>query len=298
MNCREFQDIAADLSRGQPREGAVMEQALLHAKDCAACAMLLAAEERLSASLGALAAQDRRLQAPAALEGALLGQFRALNRTEPAAAARSRLDSGWWVVAAAAAAVLLAVWLGPWRQQPSPPRGTVSVNVPERAMNVPEGTSLPAEPRAPALPPIAVAPQPPAASTKSASTLASGHAAESVGRGTERRAVARTTEGPGSAAEPAQAAAEIAVAARRQEVVTEFVPLTYGWARAASEARLVRVRLPSTALLYFGFPSAGTAGSVEADVVLGEDGLAHAVRFVRPVVASAGRGNRGGSQAP
>jgi hypothetical protein len=292
MDCSEFRDIAADLSRGQARKGAFGEQALLHAKDCAACATLLAAEERLSASLGALAVRDKELQAPPALEGALLDQFLALERTEPAAAARTRLDPAWWVVAAAAAAVLLAVWLGPWRQQPAPPRGTIT-------MNVPEGTRLPAEPAARALPAAAAASQPLAASGDAAvSRPANGLPAKSVRRGTERRVVARTTAGPGPAAEPAQAASEIAAAAPRQEVVTEFVPLTFGWAQAAREARLVRVRLPSTALLYFGFPSAGTAGSVEADVVLGEDGLAHAVRFVRPVVASAGRGNRGGSQAP
>jgi hypothetical protein len=85
----------------------------------------------------------------------------------------------------------------------------------------------------------------------------------------------------------AASAPETAAAASKQEVVTDFVPLTYtGWTPGTPEATLVRVRLPSTALLYFGLPAAAGATSVEADFVFGEDGLAHAVRFVRPALAS------------
>jgi hypothetical protein len=88
------------------------------------------------------------------------------------------------------------------------------------------------------------------------------------------------------------------MASPKQEVVTDFVPLTYGgWTSAAPEATLVRVRLPSTALLYFGLPAATEASSVEADVVFGEDGLAHAVRFVRPMLASTALTDRS-SRAP
>jgi hypothetical protein len=47
------------------------------------------------------------------------------------------------------------------------------------------------------------------------------------------------------------------------------------------------VRLPSSALLYFGLPASPSGEAVEAGVLLGGDGLARAVRFVRPVLASA-----------
>jgi hypothetical protein len=77
------------------------------------------------------------------------------------------------------------------------------------------------------------------------------------------------------------------VAPSRREIATDFVPLTSGWMSPASHARLVRVRLPSTALLYFGLPGGTSAATVEADVVLGEDGVAHAVRFVGPVLVTA-----------
>jgi hypothetical protein len=74
--------------------------------------------------------------------------------------------------------------------------------------------------------------------------------------------------------------------AREREIVTEFVPLTYaGLVSPAPESRLVRVRLPATALAYFGLPGSAASRSVEADVLLGQDGLAYAVRFVRPTMA-------------
>ena len=47
--------------------------------------------------------------------------------------------------------------------------------------------------------------------------------------------------------------------------------------------RVVRVRVPRTAMLQFGLPINENRASelVKADVVLGEDGLARAIRFVQ-----------------
>lgn len=45
--------------------------------------------------------------------------------------------------------------------------------------------------------------------------------------------------------------------------------------------RLVRVTLPADAPSYFGLPPRSRSGPVEADVLLGDDGIARAVRFVR-----------------
>ena len=64
----------------------------------------------------------------------------------------------------------------------------------------------------------------------------------------------------------------------------EFVPLPYGDdALVGESARIVRVELPRSALRMAGFSVAQERANdrVEADVVLGADGLAHAVRFVR-----------------
>ena len=68
------------------------------------------------------------------------------------------------------------------------------------------------------------------------------------------------------------------------EVVTEFFSLREGEEPAAAEnLRIVRVELPASALGEAGLPvPPGAANvSVTADVLLGDDGLARAVRFVR-----------------
>ncbi|HJQ32145.1 MAG TPA: hypothetical protein VJ866_08200, partial [Pyrinomonadaceae bacterium] len=72
--------------------------------------------------------------------------------------------------------------------------------------------------------------------------------------------------------------------AAQQEVATEFIPLMQGAQYAsAEETHLVRVELPRTALASFGLPvnAEAPAGRVKADVLLGEDGVARAIRFVR-----------------
>jgi hypothetical protein len=68
-----------------------------------------------------------------------------------------------------------------------------------------------------------------------------------------------------------------------QMAATEFVALPYGDDSLVEEsATIVRVELPRSALRLAGFNVAQErAGDrIQADVVLGADGLAHAVRFV------------------
>lgn len=65
---------------------------------------------------------------------------------------------------------------------------------------------------------------------------------------------------------------------------TDFVPLPYGDdALVGENARIVRVELPGSALRLAGFSIAQERVNerFQADVVLGADGLAHAVRFVQ-----------------
>jgi hypothetical protein len=75
-----------------------------------------------------------------------------------------------------------------------------------------------------------------------------------------------------------------AVNTAAQEVATEFFPLFYSSVPAA-RGHLVRLELPRASLARFGLMSADamerTPGTVLADVLIGDDGLARAVRFVR-----------------
>jgi len=66
------------------------------------------------------------------------------------------------------------------------------------------------------------------------------------------------------------------------EVVTDFIAVVYD-PEPVEHGRMVRVRLPRSALAAFGLPmnEQRAEETIQADVVLGEDGLARAVRFVK-----------------
>jgi hypothetical protein len=77
--------------------------------------------------------------------------------------------------------------------------------------------------------------------------------------------------------------ARLAAQTTAQEVATEFIPLMQGGRYAQAEGgHLVRVELPRSALASFGLPVGAeqAGGRVKADVLLGEDGIARAIRFV------------------
>ena len=70
-----------------------------------------------------------------------------------------------------------------------------------------------------------------------------------------------------------------------RELVTEFFPLTYSNVPARG-GYVVRMQVPRSALASFdaaAFVSDSAAQNVLADVVIGNDGLARAVRFVRVI---------------
>ena len=73
-------------------------------------------------------------------------------------------------------------------------------------------------------------------------------------------------------------------ASRSSEVATDFLPLTFvDDSRAQESGHVVRVKVPRSALIAFGVPmNMERAGElITADVVVGDDGLARAIRFVQ-----------------
>jgi hypothetical protein len=64
-------------------------------------------------------------------------------------------------------------------------------------------------------------------------------------------------------------------------VETEIFPLKYSNV-PVTNGQTIRLELPRTALASFGLEADETSGTVLADVLVGQDGLARAVRFVRP----------------
>jgi hypothetical protein len=72
--------------------------------------------------------------------------------------------------------------------------------------------------------------------------------------------------------------------AANTEIATDFLPMGYGSTTNLQEGgQMVRVELPRSAMASFGLPVNMDRANekVKADVLLGVDGLAHAIRFVR-----------------
>ena len=71
---------------------------------------------------------------------------------------------------------------------------------------------------------------------------------------------------------------------RSSEVATEFLPLTYVDDLGGQQSgHIVRMKVPRSALIAFGVPmNMERAGElITADVMIGDDGLARAIRFVQ-----------------
>jgi len=71
---------------------------------------------------------------------------------------------------------------------------------------------------------------------------------------------------------------------RDREVATDFFAIPYAPAMTqVDRGQLIRVRVPATSMRSFGLPVSEERmfDRVRADVLLGEDGIARAIRFVR-----------------
>jgi hypothetical protein len=67
------------------------------------------------------------------------------------------------------------------------------------------------------------------------------------------------------------------------EIATDYIPLTYVANSEERSGQVVRVEMPRSAMLAMGLPlnNEPTGERVKADVIVGDDGLALAIRFVR-----------------
>ncbi|MBO0862609.1 MAG: hypothetical protein J2P21_29740 [Chloracidobacterium sp.] len=74
------------------------------------------------------------------------------------------------------------------------------------------------------------------------------------------------------------------VYSKRSEYATDFILLSYGDVQKPMESgELIRLQMPRSALIAFGLPVnvEQADAPVKADLLLGEDGMARAIRFVR-----------------
>ena len=260
MNCREFEDIVNDLVRAKMIDAASRAAGTAHAENCGRCASRLADERAVSAGLKSLAVSDDGKAAPASVEAALLEAFRAQASNPPARHLPVRSRS-WlrWTLAAAAATVIAFGFIVYHAIQ----------NEPQKDHNV-----------------VKEKPSGPQPSVNREEQVVKDNGA------TERR---RRSRGPrprsGNRLQLNRPFIRDTITsyAGGNESTTDFFPLSYSDDQKPVESgkvirvQVIRVQMPRPALIAFGLPVNIESADVpvKADLLVGEDGLARAIRFVR-----------------
>jgi hypothetical protein len=255
MNCQRFENVVSDLARDQMMEADIREQALAHSNECQDCARRLRNEERLTQGLRSVVDEMSVVVAPASVESKLLQAFR--DRPVAVPVVVNHGHRRYWV--AAAAAVLLIVFGAMAMRW----RANVSTPPPLQATNEPKQVK---DDTAPSPTPINVSGKD---EPQKKMIVPKRHRNEFTARNESRRS--RPAERP---------------VANHAEVTTEFIPVGYlSVANFQEGGQIVRVEVPRSRLVSFGVPvnMERSHEKVKADVLVGVDGLARAIRFVQVV---------------
>jgi anti-sigma factor RsiW len=250
MNCHDFEAIIIEMARDRLIDAESRERGLAHIQRCASCATLLVEERALSRDLRALSARSAAEEIPERIETALLTVFRQMAPAPILALRRRR-----WLLAVAALALLtfgisLAGWIASSPRQEAP---VVSI----------EGGGAPAN--IPATP--VVNDQEPPRIVEGRQRYRRAHYATSVKRRKRSAPANRRLAGDDAP----------------REFVTQFFPVMQGGELIPLEGgQLVRVRMPRSNLIPLGIPfnQERASETIEADVLVSNDGLARAIRLV------------------
>jgi hypothetical protein len=248
MNCQSFENVIDDLAREQLIEARLREEALRHSDDCSTCAQRLADERDLTVSLRALAAEMNSAGAPERVENFLLAAF-----ADRSSSPRLMRPKRWnYFYVAAAAVVLIAVGIGvvAWNS-------LVPSKIPEVTSGVPAATT-----------PI--------------NTGEDSQVQTEVAQNKSPLPQPAPFHRPAKRNKPARTVPTAAVT--ETEVATDFMPIGYVSPTSLQDGgSVVRVELPRSTIVSMGFAvNMDRYGErVKADVLLGVDGLARAIRFVQ-----------------
>ncbi|MEP7272983.1 MAG: hypothetical protein ABI882_15900 [Acidobacteriota bacterium] len=278
MNCRTFAAIVGDLARSELMEAFVQEEARAHVAECVRCEDRLGDERELAKGLRALALADGEKVSSIVDEGSLRAAFResfgaapvsyVQDANEPVVlASRSLRSRGvWWGLAVAASMTVLAGGALLSRSPEVTPVHTVSrvLPTPSPGREVGNGNS----------------------ETRRQQGGEVGEVAR-FSRERKGRAAGLRTGRVGRVVDSSYvdvSVGEFQLVGADHEETTDFFPMAQGAEGGPmTRGQLVRVVMPRSAMSYFGLPlNVDRADErVKADVLLGEDGLARAIRFVR-----------------
>jgi len=260
MNSHDLESVILDAARGQLPDSPDLKEVLAHTSACPECAARLADQRTLTAGLERLATLTGNEKAPARVEEALREAYRErlLTHAQPA----SNLvppATRWtrWALAAAAAAVILAILaMTSWRSGQAPSEQPPTND--GRASNDQVDQS------------------PPTAQPTTGVAVSPGNS----GAPKPKRNLHKYRAQQRRQSEPTDQSHK---SSRESEIATDFMPMGGSDLTPIDSGSLVRVELPRSALESFGLPmNMERAGErIKADVLVGSDGLARAIRFVR-----------------
>lgn len=255
MNCQRFEQVVSELARGQMMEAEVRTEALAHSEECERCSARLRDEETLTRGLRMLAGDMESLEAPPAIELKLREAFRERRIVAPVAVGSSS-RSRYWLVAVAAVLLLAMTVAAMWWRSDTPQQSVAE--------------------KTPAKAPEVVGPSEPAPAPKEVEYQAGNHEPVEKPKRQLPKPVRRNIN---------RRAPETPIAHHTtNEIATDFVPLgDMNVATLQDGGQIIRVKLRRSALVKFGFPvnMERYNENVNADVLIGVDGLARAIRFVQ-----------------
>jgi hypothetical protein len=286
MNCKEFEEIINDLACDHLMLANRRVQALAHKEACARCAARLTQERLLTERLH-LVAEAEVVQTPARLKASLMAAFAEHNGiaaapVSPAPVKPVRLPEQthtnrrprWAMAAAAAILILLAVVT--MRLLKAQSSAEIQPNAPPIKAGVDQGTKEPGSQNpTPATPNAPENREPATVANNPQKDMTNGKAVPS--KGSVRAAQSRKSRN----VEPATIAANRLA---QNEEVSDYIALTYlNDSTAFDSGLVVRVQVPRSTLISMGLPMnvENSSELVKADVVVGDDGVARAIRLVR-----------------
>jgi hypothetical protein len=255
MNCQSFENIVNDLAREQLIEAALRKEALQHGEACSACAARLGEERSLSVNLRALVVEMNSLGAPEQVESLLLATF---NEQRPVPQARPKRWNHFGLAAAAVLLMAFAIGVAAWNLR-APLESKIDNLVASK--------------------PVADTPPPVVNSSHEPSPVATEKPERDSDSRKRRRVKSRHTK-----VRPDTAQSESVAAFSESEVASDFMPIGYvNSASLQDSGSIVRVELPRSTIVSMGFAvNMDRYGErVKADVLMGADGLARAIRFVQ-----------------
>jgi hypothetical protein len=285
MNCQDFNNMINELADYKPLPDALRDAGVSHAALCSSCAANLADARSVSSFL-LQAARAENEAAPARVKANVIAAFASQVESQKSKVESQRqtevqrptsnvqrqrqlrlpdvghwtLDVGrtrWFAAAAIAAVILLAVIFPILRRSSAPTSSPALV-----ASSSNPSASTPGSPISNAVP--TQVPK-----ERSQAPVVSG-------KEIKRKALVRSHNGSATSA-------QAQTRKKNESNSGEYLPLTYLASGTAMESgTVVRVELSRSALASLGFTSGidSSSDSVKAEVILGDDGVARAIRLV------------------